>query len=83
MEPKKGAIAICSLGTLGIITQDGLQEVKYPDGNKGEAYVGVHLTEKITYAGNKWSSRNPQVIGYTELPVTEFYAKFRDATTNL
>jgi len=83
MEAKKGAIAVCSLGTLGIITKDGLQDVEYPDGNKGQAYVGVHLTNKVTHAGERWSSRNPKVICYTELPVEEFFAKFRDAITNL
>ena len=83
MKAKKGAIAVCSLGTLGVITKDGLQEVEYPDGNKGEVYVGVHLTDKLTLPGERWSSRNPKVIGYTDLPVEEFWAIFRDAITNL
>jgi len=83
MEPKKGSIAICGIGTLGVITKDGLQDVEYSDGNKGKAYVGIHLTEKVTQAGKGWSSRNPIVIGYTDLPVEEFYEKFRDAITNL
>lgn len=83
MKPKRGAIAICSLGTLGLITKDGLQEVKYSDGKKGEAYVGIHLTEKVCRAGEQWSSRNPHVIGYTDLPITTFFGNFRNAITNL
>ena len=83
MEARRGAIAICSLGTLGIITHDEPQDVEYPDGNKGKAYVGYHLTEKVTQAGEKWSSRDPQVIGYTVLELTDFFGKFRDAITNL
>lgn len=59
MKPKKGAVALCSLGSLGLITENEPQEVVYPD---GMAWVGVHLTDKIAPIGSKWSSRNPIII---------------------
>jgi len=65
MEPSKGAFAFCSAGCLGLITRDGLQEVTYPDGNKGQAYIGIHLTDKMAPIGSPWSSRNPRVVGHT------------------
>jgi len=66
MKPKKGALAYCSLNCLGLITEDEPQEVTYPDGNKGIAYVGIHLTGQIAEIGSPWSSRTPRVVGYIE-----------------
>ena len=64
--PRRGSIAKCGKGTIGMITCDAPQEVTYADGNKGMAWVGVHLTEKIGPIGSPWSSRNPEVIGHIE-----------------
>ena len=57
----KGSLAVCSLGCLGLITEDEKKEVTYPDGTKGMAYVGIHLTDKIAPIGSPWSSRNPRI----------------------
>lgn len=57
----KGKIAICSLGYPGIITSDDKQEITYPDGSKGTAYVGVCLLN-----GKSWCSRNPTIVGTFE-----------------
>lgn len=67
LTPRKGAIAICSLGSIGLITSDEPQEVTYADGNKAVAWTGIHLTDKIAPIGSPWSSREPRVwfyIGY-------------------
>ena len=63
---KSGVIAICSRGSLGLITKDEPQPVTYPDGTKGEAWVGIHLTSKISPAGSGWSSRTPKYVGTLE-----------------
>jgi len=44
-EPKKGAIAKCNWGTIGVIASDGLVEVTYPDGKKGMAWTGFLLDQ--------------------------------------
>jgi hypothetical protein len=66
MKPEKGSIAICGIGTLGLITEDSPLEIEYPDGNKGVAYVGIHLTDKVCPIGSRWSSKNPLVICHTK-----------------
>jgi hypothetical protein len=53
----RGVIAVCSLGHVGLITKDTKQEITYPDGNTGHAYVGLHLD------GTPWSSRAPTTCG--------------------
>ena len=65
-KPRKGSLALCGLKCLGLITQDEPKEITYQDGNKGTAYVGIHLTDKITDIGNSWSSRNPVVVGHVD-----------------
>lgn len=70
LEPKKGAIAICGIGTVGVITSDGPVPVKYLDGNEGIAWTGIHLgfgvdgldREVQIAPGDMWSSRHPRVI---------------------
>lgn len=62
-QPKKGDIGICSLGTIGLITEDYPITITYKDGNQSKAYVGFHLTDKISEIGKPWSSRNPKIIG--------------------
>jgi hypothetical protein len=54
----KGTIAICGKGSLGLITQD--EKV-------GDAYIGIHLTDKISKIGAPWQSKNPERIGHTDL----------------
>lgn len=63
MVNMKGKLAFCSLGSLGLIIEDELKEITYPDGTKGTAYVGIHLTDKIAAIGSPWCSRNPSVVG--------------------
>jgi hypothetical protein len=62
LQPHKGSLAVCGIGTLGLITVDTPSEVTYQDGNKGLAWTGIHLTNKITEVGSPWSSRNPLVL---------------------
>jgi hypothetical protein len=63
---KKGDIAVCGLGCLGLITNDSMQEIIYKDGNRGMAYIGIHLTNKIVPMGAEWSSRNPVIVGHID-----------------
>jgi len=63
MTKGKGLLAYCSKGSLGLITEDFPKQIEYPDGLKGFAFVGVHLTDKIAPIGSPWSSRTPQVVG--------------------
>ena len=62
----KNAIAICGIGTIGLITEDYPQKITYPDGNQSMAYIGMHLTNKICPVGSPWASRKPIVIGYLD-----------------
>ena len=62
LKPRKGSIALCGIDCLGLITQDKKQVITYKDGNKGTAYVGIHLTDKVAPIGSPWSSRTPRVI---------------------
>ena len=66
MKPRKGSIAFCSLGCLGLIIEDKPQLVNYEDGHSGMAYVGIHLTNKIAPIRFRWSSRNPVVVGHVD-----------------
>lgn len=63
MKPRKGAIAVCSRGILGLITSEQPEEVEYPDGNKGVAWTGIQLDHN---PGAPWSSREPKVLYYEE-----------------
>ena len=65
-KPRKGSLAICGLDTLGLITENEPQEITYRDGNKGYAYMGIHLTDKIAPVGSRWSSRNPKIVGHVD-----------------
>jgi hypothetical protein len=61
-EPRRGSLAYCSKGYLGLITCDKPQPVGYEGGGWGVAWTGIHLSEgKI---GDPWSSRNPVVAGH-------------------
>lgn len=72
MLPRRGAIAVCSKGSIGIITSDEPVEVTYPDGSKSMAWVGLHLTDKIAKIGEPWSSRTPTVLLYLSANEIEF-----------
>lgn len=65
-KPRKGSLAFCGLNALGLITEDEPKEVSYPDGNKGYAYVGIHLTDKIAPIGSPWTSRHPKTVGHID-----------------
>ena len=58
-----GAVAYCGIESLGLITSYAPKEVTYPDGNKGMAWTGIHLTDKVTKVGAPWCSKNPRVVG--------------------
>lgn len=62
--PLKGRLAVCSKGSLGLITNNEPQAVRYPDGCEDIAYVGVHLTDKIAPMGSPWSSRMPRIVAH-------------------
>lgn len=64
--PRKGAIAVCGIGALGLITADAAVEITYPDKTTGLAWTGIHLTNRRAPLGSAWSSRNPIVLGYIE-----------------
>lgn len=65
-EIRKGTLAICGIGCLGLITEDEPREITYNDGNKSVAWVGIHLTDKVCAIGGAWSSRHPIVVGHTD-----------------
>ena len=65
---RKGDIAICGLGTTGLITNPEPQSVTYEDGSTGVAYVGIHLTNMLVPIGSPWSSRRPIIIGHIDQP---------------
>ena len=62
-SPRKGSIAVCSQGHIGLITSDIMIAIVYPDETKGIAWTGIHLKGKI---GTPWSSRNPTVVGHID-----------------
>jgi hypothetical protein len=78
--PHKGSLALCRLGSLGLITKSVPQMVEYGDGNKGVAYVGIHLTDKISEIGKPWSSRHPKVITHID-NVVEFISMYHMLST--
>lgn len=69
-KAKPGAIAVCGIGTVGVITSEGPVPVKYLDGNEGIAWTGIHLgygedglTRKVSVKpGDLWSSQRPRII---------------------
>lgn len=63
---RKGSLALCGLGTLGLITSEGPHLVKYPNGGEGMAWIGIHLTDAIAPVGSPWSSRNPIEVGHVD-----------------
>jgi hypothetical protein len=62
----KGMLARCSRGALGLIMEDEPQQVKYGDKNTGIAFVGIHLTDKISPVGSPWCSRRPTIVGHVK-----------------
>lgn len=76
MTPRKGAIAYCSIGLLGVINSEEPKEITYEDGNTGVAWTGQQLTNAFSEnhpngphrktVGGPWSSRTPEVIGYVD-----------------
>ena len=62
MTIRKGCIARCSLGLLGLVTSNKPELVTYPDGNKGMAWTGIHITNVVGLLGEPWSSRDPKLV---------------------
>lgn len=62
--PRKGAIAVCGAGHLGVITSDSKETVRYPDGETSTAWPGIHLAKDKL--GSRWSSREPRIIGHVD-----------------
>lgn len=62
--PRRGALAYCSEGHLGLIIDDSPQPVLYANGETALAWHGVHLGGK--FLGQLWSSRNPTVVGHID-----------------
>ncbi len=79
MEPKRGAIAVCGIGTLGLITSRYKEFVTYPDGNTGKAWTGIHLTDKVCPQFSPWSSTRPIVLGYLQMDELEDFDKIEKA----
>jgi len=63
MQPiRKGSIATCSHGMLGLILVDEPVAMRYPDGNSDIAWIGIQLGKKMF--GEPWSSRHPKVVSH-------------------
>jgi hypothetical protein len=80
LAPRRGALAFCSLGLLGLITCDKPQEITYQDGTTALAWIGLQLSDRLytigrdtkeprlrrARMGGEWSSRSPTVVGYID-----------------
>lgn len=53
---KKGCIARCSIGLLGLVTSERKEMTRYGD----EAWIGIQLSPDK--AGQEWCSKNPIFI---------------------
>lgn len=62
-SPRKGDIALCGRGLLGIITSADQIRVDYPGGDEAMAWHGFHLSNARAGVGHQWSSRNPCILG--------------------
>ena len=60
-EPHRGALAVCSLGHVGLITSEKPEPVYYEDGNMGLAWKGIKLWP-FEQAGRVWTSRKPALL---------------------
>ena len=69
-EPKRGDIAYCGKGFLGLITSDTKKEVTYFDGSKAMAWTGIHLTNNPSI-GSPWSAKNPEIVSNIEDVIDE------------
>lgn len=63
--PRRGDIAVCAHGYIGLITCETPDIVVHPGGGVGvELWKGIHLTTKGgRIIGALWQSRCPKVIG--------------------
>lgn len=74
LEPRRGSIAFCSVGRIGLITSDGPEEFTFFNGDKAVVWKGIQLTEGMggknkdysQKCGDFWCSRNPIVIGHID-----------------
>lgn len=66
LTPRPGAIAIASNGDLGLITSDE-PEYSCVEGKTQLAWRGIQLCSvRGGQIGDRWSSRNPTVVGHVE-----------------
>lgn len=85
---KKGDIAICGVGKVGMITDSEKQDVILRNGKLITTYVGVQLTNGMVDGvledvgqvfefeiGDSWSSKHPIVIGHIEDIVKDLLIK--------
>lgn len=74
LQPRKGAIAYCSVGRLGLILNDSPEEFEFFNGDKAVVWKGIQLTKGLggknkdypQEVGDFWCSTKPKVIGYIE-----------------
>lgn len=76
-QPQEGDLALCGAGHLGIISKNHKVKVTYPDGNESWAWVGTKVWP-LTECGERWSSRNPCIIGTREC----FFDELLDEVVN-
>lgn len=53
---KRGCVAICNAGFIGLVTSEHKQMTKYGH----EAWIGIHLSPDK--AGQDWCSKNPKLL---------------------
>lgn len=77
MKPRKGSIAFCSAGRLGLITSEKPEPFRFFNGDEVITWKGIQLTDGLggknkdypQKAGDFWCSQNPVVVGH----VSEFF----------
>ena len=68
----RGKIAYCGHGHLGLILSDRPRSVMYKNGEEGQAWTGIHLTNGEDHKiGDMWSSRAPKVISHISIFVND------------
>jgi len=72
--PRRGDIAVCSHGYIGLILKDASIPNTSPTGVvEADLWTGIHLTTKGgKQIGGLWQSRNPQVIAHSNMLATMF-----------
>lgn len=74
MEIRRGAVAKCSVGRIGLITSDQPEKMVFFNGDEAMVWKGVQLTNGLggknkdypQKVGDFWCSKNPEVLFYIE-----------------